>query len=76
MLSGAQNRKRKAEKEGDARKNASIFSNYLSKQELNNNFENIPSSMSSTHTAGDIASQILVESSGESSPPSPCVTLD
>ena len=49
-LSGAQNRKRKAEKEGDARKNASIFSNYLSKQELNNNFENIPSSMSSTHT--------------------------
>ena len=40
---------------------------------MNNNFENIPSS---THTAGDFASQSLVESSGESSPPSPCVTLD
>ena len=34
------------------------------------------STMSSAHTAGDIASQSLVESSSESSPPSPCVTLD
>ena len=36
----------------------------------------MPSTMSSTHTAGDIASQSLVESSSESSPPSPCVTLN